>query len=103
MDVYFVLDEKNERVKIGASSNINQRIDTLKRQYNEYDLSFISIIPNGGLEVEFALHRFFRSLRVVKEGLGREWFSYTEELKEFIDSLNTYAIRSHCLKAYGII
>ncbi|MCA6942813.1 GIY-YIG nuclease family protein [Pectobacterium sp. CHL-2024] len=102
-DVYFLLDEPQQRVKIGVSGNLRQRVDTLKRQYDNSTLRFISIIPSGGVETESALHRFFHQYRVDKKRLGREWFSYTDELREFIDTLNTYAIRSHCLKAYGII
>ncbi|MEZ2759576.1 GIY-YIG nuclease family protein [Providencia vermicola] len=101
-DVYFLLDESQERVKIGMSGNLRQRVDTLKQQHNA-SLRFISIIPAGGVETESALHLFFKKYRLNKKGLGREWFSYTDELREFIDTLNTYAIRSHCLKAYGII
>ncbi|WP_340618454.1 GIY-YIG nuclease family protein [Xenorhabdus entomophaga] len=102
-DVYFVLDVENERVKIGVSNNISQRVNTLKRQYGAKKLIFISIIPSGGVKAESALHRFFSPLRIEKKGLGREWFSYTDELSDFVNSLNKYAIRSKCLKAYGII
>ncbi|TXJ65575.1 GIY-YIG nuclease family protein, partial [Klebsiella pneumoniae] len=56
-----------------------------------------------GIETESALHLFFKKYRLDQKGLGREWFSYTDELCEFINTLNTYAIRSHCLRAYGII
>lgn len=102
-DVYFLLDETQNRVKIGVSSKLSQRIDSLKRQHDAATLSFISIIPSGGMETESALHRFFQRYRVEEKGLGREWFSYSDELREFIDTLNTYAIRSKCLKAYGIL
>ncbi|HBQ2109983.1 TPA: GIY-YIG nuclease family protein, partial [Klebsiella pneumoniae] len=101
-DVYFLLDEPQERVKIGISGNLRQRVDTLKQQHNT-SLSLISIIPAGGIETESALHLFFKKYRLDQKGLGREWFSYTDELCEFINTLNTYAIRSHCLRAYGII
>jgi len=101
-DVYFLLDEPQERVKIGISGNLRQRVDTLKQQHNT-SLSLISIIPAGGIETESALHLFFKKYRLDQKGLGREWFSYTDELREFINALNTYAIRSHCLRAYGII
>ncbi|HHE6469873.1 TPA: GIY-YIG nuclease family protein [Providencia rettgeri] len=68
------------------SGNLRQRVDTLKQQHNA-SLRFISIIPAGGVETESALHLFFKKYRLNKKGLGREWFSYTDELREFIDTL----------------
>lgn len=101
-DVYFLLDEPQKRVKIGMSGNLRQRIDTLKQQHNA-SLCLVSIIPAGGVETESALHLYFKKHRLDEKGLGREWFTYSDELREFIDTLNTYAIRSNCLKAYGIV
>ncbi|MBO2029614.1 GIY-YIG nuclease family protein [Klebsiella pneumoniae] len=95
-----LLEEPKQRVKIGISGNLRQRVDTLK-QHNT-SLSLISIIPAGGIETESALHLFFKNTGWIRRDLV-EWFSYTDELCEFINTLNTYAIRSHCLRAYGII
>ena len=73
-DVYFLLDEINNPVKIGVTNNLRQRYETLLRQVDAEELSLVSIIPHGGAETESALHRIFSIHRVEAKGLGREWF-----------------------------
>ena len=72
-DVYFLLDEPQERVKIGISGNLRQRVDTLKQQHNT-NLRLISIIPAGGIETESALHLFFKKYRLDQKGLVESGF-----------------------------
>jgi hypothetical protein len=102
-DVYFILDSSQKRVKIGMSGNIQSRLASLRSQFSGDDLHLIAVIPHGGADIESALHRHFIHHRVEQKGMGKEWFHYTEEMCDFIASLNSYAIRSKFLKAYSII
>ncbi|WP_264627687.1 MULTISPECIES: hypothetical protein [unclassified Symbiopectobacterium] len=86
--------QKSSLITLNTLANLKNLAAILPKRLideaNTSTLCFISIIPSGGVETEFALHRFFHQYRVDKKGLGREWFSYTDELREFIVTLNTY-------------
>lgn len=93
-DVYFVLDSQDGIVKIGVSHNINQRLHTIKRDYNTGELDVLCVIKSGGITIEKLLHNHFAHIQFSQEGKGREWFKYNEEMSVFITELNSHPIKS---------
>jgi hypothetical protein len=72
--VYFIGEPNLDRIKIGRSKNVKQRLSQLKTVHPE--LKVYGVIENG---IERKLHRQFAFVR--QDG---EWFTKTQELKEFI-------------------
>ncbi|MGB0893789.1 MAG: GIY-YIG nuclease family protein [Parashewanella sp.] len=93
-DVYFMLDKDASRIKIGVSNNIMNRVSSVRRQYKTGKLVVECVIRQGGYGVENILHRSFSHLRCDKVYRGNEWFIYDDELKSFIEQLNSYAVKS---------
>lgn len=77
--VYFIKSENNH-VKIGFSSNVEHRFKCLQ-SHSPCKLELLKSIPSD-IGRESRLHAQFSHLR--KHG---EWFSLTDELISFIDSL----------------
>jgi len=77
---YFILDQQSNRIKIGRSSHPNRRLQQLKTG-SANDLEIVATLPGG--ENESVLHDRFRHLRI-----KGEWFSYSSELKNYIQSLS---------------
>lgn len=82
---YFILNNKNNRIKIGTSSYPLNRLDQLKKQYsfmnaNEDDLYLIGVIytPMKEYQIEKHYHEFFSGYR--EKG---EWFNIPpQEIEE---------------------
>lgn len=78
--VYFILQRKYNAVKIGFTTDIDQRISAIRTfcpMHNDIKLLFWF---DGSQEEEREFHRRFRSYR-----LDGEWFSLEGELKDFVD------------------
>ena len=78
--IYFILDARNNAIKIGYSKNPLQRLSELQVG-NSTQLRLIKTIE-GGVNVERKLHTKFKDLRI-----SGEWFQASQELMRFIDSL----------------
>ncbi|MEG3877644.1 GIY-YIG nuclease family protein [Microcoleus sp. herbarium7] len=78
--IYFILDDRNNAIKIGYSKNPLQRLSELQTG-NSTRLRLIKTIE-GGITVERKLHTKFKNLRI-----GGEWFQASQELMQFIGSL----------------
>lgn len=98
--VYFIADDKNHRVKIGITINIERRLNEIKKKLGNPKLYILSVIWHGGLKLEQHLHEHFRNLRVHGEHLGVEWFSMNDELTQFIVELNRHGIKGPFVTDY---
>lgn len=78
--IYFILAEGAGRVKIGWSSDMRTRFDFFATS-SPFPLTVLHLITAPKDQERF-YHRRFAHLRVHKE-----WFLYTDELKEFIENL----------------
>ena len=74
MSIYFYHLPKSNLVKIGVSSNVNQRIKTLSTGCNEVG-SLIRVIDGFGFSAEKWLHNYYTDYRV-----KGEWFAFTESM-----------------------
>jgi len=75
--VYFVT--KDNKIKIGYTTNIDKRLKELNNQYGKIDL--IAIIK-GTRKLEKAFHTKFE-----KYSIGNEWFKLNHEILNFIQTL----------------
>ena len=78
--VYFIVSKKDNRVKIGTTTNLSNRFNALNSASSS-DLELIYFFP-GAAAREKELHEKFKRFRV-----KGEWFKYTDEIKKFIDAL----------------
>ena len=74
MSVYFYHLKDSNKVKIGCSSNVLQRIKQLNTGIHE-QCTLIRVIENCDFEAEKWLHKYFKDFRI-----KGEWFNYTEEM-----------------------
>jgi len=79
--IYFLLAEKLDAVKIGFTRNTVEKRLKYGNTWSPYDFDVLKIIEGTMLD-EVALHKRFH-----KDKIQREWFQYSDELKEFIDKL----------------
>ena len=91
MNVYFILDENSNAVKIGKANNIQERFSDLQTG-NPNKLEVIYFITCDTIEkseeLEKKLHKKFESLRI---GTNGEWFTYNEDIfKEFFKEENQF-------------
>lgn len=76
--VYFILDAKDGKVKIGKSNDPEKRLKTLQTgHYNKLEL-----IRKTKRYEESAVHKRFAHYKGMNE-----WFEYSEEIKHFISTL----------------
>jgi hypothetical protein len=75
--VYFI--KSNDRVKIGKSKDVHERMIQLKTS-NPYKLELIGVIEGYG-EKENELHEKFKKYR-----LHGEWFSLSKEILDFVQT-----------------
>jgi hypothetical protein len=76
--VYFLLDIEAMVVKVGYSSQIDERLKQI-RSHTISPLVLVKIIP-GGFKEEQLIHQRFSHLRV-----HHEWFRFNKELNVFVD------------------
>jgi len=84
--IYYLLSADGLRVKIGYSSDLANRLNTLKRQYPGVRYLGHTI---GSRAYEFSIHERFDSARRSKH----EWFELTEELRWFITNEGLTCLR----------
>lgn len=77
--VYFVEAGDSGKVKIGTSMHLRKRIHELQGGSHEPLRLLLSI--EGGHSVESEVHKLYKAERV-----GREWFSKSGALAQFIDT-----------------
>lgn len=78
--IYFVLCKEAQSVKIGVTNDVKKRFDSLQTA-NPFKLELLKFVE-GNRNQEQEIHQKFEHLRV-----NGEWFSYSEELSNFIDNL----------------
>lgn len=80
--VYFILNPSSNTVKIGQSKDANRRFCEI--QANTIDqLRLMKVVEIEGFHTEEqVLHKRFSHLRI-----KGEWFSYTDDLKSFIEEV----------------
>ena len=76
---YFVLNETRGTVKIGKSFDVGKRLPSIQTGSSD-ELRVICIAPDVGPFSERALHERFKKYRI-----RGEWFSYSEEIKQYCD------------------
>ena len=82
--VYFALDATNreQRVKIGYSTNLVERLKALANQTLSQSRPLLLAVEPGGMEREQELHREFKDQR-----LYGEWFRYGSDLTLYVRAL----------------
>jgi hypothetical protein len=83
--IYFVLNTKTNSVKIGTTENLNKRLPQL--QTSSDDLLVVILTLQGDCELEKRLHLRFSEFR-----LKGEWFSFSEEVKRFVNETHCKSI-----------
>lgn len=79
--IYFLLAEKLDAVKIGFTrGDIKKRL-LFAHTWSPYDFDVLKVIK-GTMVEEVQLHKRFH-----KDKIQREWFNYSDELKDYIDNL----------------
>lgn len=80
--IYFILAEDVNKVKIGRTFNLDERLSTLQIS-SPFDLKIICHLV---LEKEYegVFHKFFK-----EDSVRGEWFEYSEDIKTFIDLAET--------------
>ncbi len=79
--IYFLLAEKHNAVKIGFTRGSIEKRLINGITWSPYDFDVLKVIEGTMLD-EVALHKRFAQYKI-----KREWFEYSDELKEFIDNL----------------
>jgi len=88
-NVYFILDEKSNAVKIGKANDVQDRLSKLQTG-NPNQLQLLWYIPcdntNDAFELEAELHMKYESLWI-----KGEWFTYDESVfnQVLVEKLNT--------------
>ena len=81
-DLYLIIDEVSNRLKIGRSKNVNKRLNQL--QVNNSGLLKILYVVSGRGMDESHVHEKFKKFRV----LG-EWFENDESIIDYFKKLTT--------------
>jgi hypothetical protein len=80
--IYFIEAKEFNRIKIGYSSRVSNRVEALQKQ-SPTELVQLLVIPGNNQE-EAQLHRIFKPARTYGE-----WFDATAELRAYIEKLRT--------------
>ena len=78
--IYFIQD--GDAVKIGRAVDPNRRLDELQTAHKG-ELSLVAAVP-AHASLEGAFHEKFAALQI-----GREWFTLSKSLVDFINELKT--------------
>jgi hypothetical protein len=76
--IYFILNSKNNTVKIGKTDNLQKRLSQLQTA-SDSCLVVILTLP-GNIEKERELHVRFSDYR-----LNGEWFTFADEIKRYVN------------------
>lgn len=82
--VYFLEASGLSAVKIGVTDDLTRRIRTLQCGC-PVPLRLLCLIPEEEVSETF-LHGKFSHLSI--DGVGKEWFHFTSELRQFIEGIN---------------
>lgn len=88
-DLYFIFDPNNNLVKIGRSIKPEERLITLKNDYNNPNLQILKVKQGLGY-LESKLHQEFKEFNVpvkYKNGVGKEWFVMNDLIKLKINKI----------------
>lgn len=94
--IYFILNRENSHIKIGYSNNPMKRLKALQTG-NSFELEILTII-DGDISMEKMLHKKFNNFKI-----KNEWFTYSEEIKEFIFFINYLYFVENKIKKFYII
>ena len=86
--VYFIIHTKYNAVKIGYTTNVDQRLSDLRTScpvYSDIELLFWF---DGDSKEEAGFHRRFRMYR-----MDGEWFALEGELKVFVEECEDVVIK----------
>lgn len=75
--VYFVSLDDPSKVKIGWTGNLRQKLTTFRNSTPSEPTVHLTLL--GGYDLEQQMHRRFKAHRIV-----REWFRFSDEMKEFV-------------------
>ena len=78
--VYFVLHKKYNAIKIGFSSDVDDRLSSIRMACPVYNAIKLLFWFEGGSKEEAEFHRRFRLYR-----LDGEWFELEGELRVFVE------------------
>lgn len=76
-NVYLLHLEGTETYKIGYSKDVKRRIDDLKTARSATENLLCLACCPGGRSLEKSFHDLFEDNRIVTEGRGNEWFTFT--------------------------
>jgi hypothetical protein len=91
-NIYILLDELNEVVKIGKTKNIDKRIKALQTS-SPCKLKLLISLPENNQINEKRLHRKYQDKRI-----KGEWFKYDEEIKQEIINISNYIHKTNTFK-----
>lgn len=83
--VYFIKDNKGNRVKIGWSNCVHDRTNTISNSIFTGNGIVIGLFY-GGIDLESRFHEIFKDYRIVGES---EMFFYSDEMKKYLNSVMT--------------
>jgi hypothetical protein len=83
--VYFIKDNKGNRVKIGWSTCVHNRINTISKYVFAGNGIVIGLF-HGGVDLESRFHEIFKEYRVVGES---EIFFFSDEMRKYLNSVMT--------------
>lgn len=78
--IYFVLCKEAQAIKIGVTNDVKKRFDSLQTA-NPFKLELLKFIE-GKRNQEREIHQKFKHLNI-----NGEWFTYSDELSNFINNL----------------
>lgn len=81
--VYFILAEEVNRVKIGYTGHIKDRLSNMQKD-SPVKLQLYYFLDNWDEELEQLLHRYFS-----KYHFKGEWFEFSDEMKKFFEKATT--------------
>lgn len=92
MYVYFI--SSGDRIKIGTTTQLSARLDTLKREFGE-SLQVLKT-TKGGHQLEALFHQMFG-----QERTDGEWFRRSDRLLQFIEQLPIHVPSNRRTSNYG--
>lgn len=94
--IYFARVESNGLIKIGCSTDIERRLYQLERLY-DCPVSLIGSCQ-GSYTAERTIHKMFSA-----EAVGKELFTESEKLTQFIGDLNSFCAPDEEREVYAMV
>ncbi len=83
--VYFIKDSRGDKVKIGWSNSVHDRIKAISDNIFARNGIVIGLF-RGGVDLESRFHEIFKDHRIVEES---EIFSYSDDMKKYLNGVMT--------------